>query len=168
MTNTLLCYQYRDGSNHKISKTVVFEGSLNAKEKSEINSLIFSGNEDDDWIIPGQVGLTDLQNTFISSAIERFSLMTGSLEDARAREAIKELERVKPIWWPDDIAGHEVLDLREVADEISPTDPRTIHSFLNVLRDVVWDRDYRPPFFEEMHANYLAHVEAENSNQNPE
>lgn len=58
--NTLFSYTYRDASNYKAHRTVVFEGEFTADDLALIESKL---EEDGVCFIPSQVGLHDLQHT---------------------------------------------------------------------------------------------------------
>src|SRR3546814_11085612 len=55
--NTVIDYMYRDGSNWKTGAQVIFAGRITRDEIS----MILNARYDDGWFIPGQVGMTDLQ-----------------------------------------------------------------------------------------------------------
>lgn len=57
--NTLFTYRYRDASNYKTSKTVVFAGEYTGEDLELIQSKLA---EDGVCFIPSQVGLQDLQH----------------------------------------------------------------------------------------------------------
>lgn len=58
--NSSLWYQYRDASNYKAGRTVVFAGRLTDEELRALRA----NREDGMFFIPSQVGLPDLQDTW--------------------------------------------------------------------------------------------------------
>jgi hypothetical protein len=70
MNNTALSYKYRDYAGYSTEETVIFEGSLTLEEVNQIKNKFLSDMtggwdpEDDIYgqIIPGQIGLDDLQD----------------------------------------------------------------------------------------------------------
>src|SRR3546814_16992126 len=55
--NTVIDYMYRDGSNWKTGAHVIFAGRIT---RDEIY-MILNALSDHGWVIPGPVGMTDLQ-----------------------------------------------------------------------------------------------------------
>src|SRR3546814_18566227 len=55
--NTVIDYMYRDGSNWKTGAQVIFAGRITRDEIS----MILNARYDDGWFLPGQVGMTALQ-----------------------------------------------------------------------------------------------------------
>lgn len=58
--NTLINYMYRDASNYKKTNVAVLRGRISLEQIG----LIQSSLDDDEFFIPGQVGLKDLQGEF--------------------------------------------------------------------------------------------------------
>lgn len=73
MKNTAISYEYRDGSNTKTAKTIVLQGSLTEGRITDVMKATL-GDDDKSWIIPGQVGLPDLQDSFASLSVWREEL----------------------------------------------------------------------------------------------
>lgn len=55
--NTEFTYLYRDASNYKVGKTIVLPGTLTDAQKSAICAKL----DQEEYFIPSQVGLPDLQ-----------------------------------------------------------------------------------------------------------
>lgn len=145
--NTCLTYQYRDSHNCRVSTRIVFLGALS--EARELNALMlaFDPSKDHPSMIPGEVGLSDLQDL------------------ADPGDGQCDPDQLHP--W------HEVIELTPVParGEAQPLDGRTIKDFADeVCRHVVsngWSEKYLPPFYPEMkhrHAVYLADMAASRPN----
>ena len=117
--NTRIDYLYRDGSNYKAAGHAVLTGAADAGQIAAIMALM-----DCDFgsgpasFIPGQVGLEDLQGCFATA--------TGQSV------------------WDDEVdhPWHEVTGI-ETTDQPA-TVPMGVVEFLDRLRTVTWDPDYRP------------------------
>lgn len=139
--NTRLTYMYRDGDNYKTSRDVVFEGGF--RDSKYLNTLLlaFDTSEDNPSIIPGQIGLGDLQDGFSGC------------------ESRWDPERDHP--W------HEVVGLTPipVGQEGGTLDSRTIWEFSDELvRQVVdqgWNTAYLPPFYPEMAKRHEIYVQSQ-------
>jgi hypothetical protein len=168
LRNTAITYRYRDGSNYKISRTVIFAGPITLGDRDRLIGSMIMPEDEDLWgvIIPGQVGLQDLQNQFHQAEIRMLEGLLApqegaakaSLEtadQARFETLLSEMRAAKPMWREDeDHIYHDVTDI--ALTEQAPTDPRTIGAFIAELGQVTWDHDWRPPFHAEMVANYEA------------
>src|SRR3546814_7134465 len=64
---------YRDGSNWKTGAQVTFAGRITRDEIS----MILNARYDDRWFIPGQVGMTDLQDGWDSQLDHPFHEICG-------------------------------------------------------------------------------------------
>src|SRR3546814_3502332 len=64
---------YRDGSNWKTGAQVIFAGRITRDEIS----MILNARYDDGWFIPGQVGMTDLQEGWDSQLDHPFHEICG-------------------------------------------------------------------------------------------
>jgi hypothetical protein len=164
--NTKITYLYRDGSNYKIDASVIFAGAITLGDRDRLLQGMLPAHDEDVWgtIIPGQVGLADLQNRFGRKEIAMLEALLAPQDgpirapidpDERARyEALLEETRAhKPQWREeDDHIFHEVTDIH--LTEEAPTDPRTILEFIDEVERVSWDESWRPSVYEEMVANY--------------
>lgn len=115
-------------------------------------------------IIPGQVGLPDLQNRFGQKEAAMIEALLApsegpvtnridAAERARYETLLADLRSVKLQWRDaDDHVYHEVTDIH--LTEEAPTDPRTILEFIDEVSGVSWDETWRPSFYEEMVANH--------------
>lgn len=172
MKNTAFRYRYRDGANNKVLRQEVFAGLSDMADLERIeNALLPTGDLDDlGDFIPGQVGLKDLQNGFYEEHIALAEAMGSANlgEDANDadRAAAKPFDELrdsmaetKPIWWPDDHPLHTVVSI-ELTDA-PVTVHKTIDEFIEELEATVWDDAYKPPFYDEMLANYDLHIAAE-------
>ncbi|MFX4299985.1 hypothetical protein [Pseudosulfitobacter pseudonitzschiae] len=171
--NTKLTYMYRDASNNKSMRQVVFSGRLAADHKqSLIASMIPGENDEVANFIPGLVGLPDLQDKFYDQQITLINaMMEHASKDPVKRSDVDhkilgdfqaladDMAAVKPIWWPDDTTGHEILEIADTERET--TDARSIQAFAAVVAVVDWDQDYLPPFHAEMLENYIEYLKNE-------
>ncbi len=133
--STILSYFYRDHSNSKVGASVVFAPEraprLYLAQALTRACCLHLGTA---CFVPGQVGLKDLQGSFLGC---------------------------EHIWDPAiDHAFHEIsgLSWSRVA---TPSDRRTFSEFVDncielALARVGWDESYRPPFYEELRANFEA------------
>jgi len=73
--NTKLSYLYRDGSNYKVAGTVIFSGAITLGDRDRLLGGMLPSSDDDLWgvIIPGQVGLADLQDRFYEREVRSSS-----------------------------------------------------------------------------------------------
>jgi hypothetical protein len=166
--NTAITYLYRDGSNYKVDHTVVFSGPVTLQARDRLLAGLLPPDDPDGWgsIIPGQVGLPDLQNRFYQKEIRTLEALLSPSEgpvlnhiDTAERERLKalltEMRETLPQWREtDDHIFHEVTDI--ILTEAPPTDPRSIDTFIDEVCVTQWDEDWRPVFYEEMVANYEA------------
>lgn len=164
--NTKITYLYRDGSNYKVDASVVFAGAITLNDRDRLLGAMLPAEDEDLWgvIVPGQVGLEDLQNRFGRKEIEMLEALlapqTGPVsapidpgERARYEALLEETRAHKPQWREeDDHVFHEVTDIH--LTEEAPTDPRTILEFITEVEGVSWDETWRPSFYEEMVANH--------------
>ncbi|MBW3243388.1 hypothetical protein KUV57_12010 [Epibacterium sp. DP7N7-1] len=133
VVNTAIIYQYRDAANNKVAHQVIFSGSLSDDVRSKIQGSLVSLDADEQHFIPGQVGLPDLQMSFLSGS-----------------EPLR--------WYPDDDIWHELCGISET---ISPaTQVGSIADFAELVARTKWDEEYRPPFHAEMVENYEKYVAA--------
>lgn len=128
-------YMYRDGGNNRVGGAVVFRPEMAPRHFIE-QALIRACFIEDGvaFIVPGQVGLKDLQASFLGCA---------------------------HVWEPElDHAMHEItgIDWTSVA---TPSDGRSFSEFVSECIDVAlgeggWNEAYKPPFYAEMKAEYDA------------
>ena len=118
--NTKITFMYRDGSNYKQTKEVTFSGVVGATE--DLNVLIFSCDTSDgnNYFIPGQVDLEDLQGT-----------MGGGQ------------------WDPDiDHPWHQIIAITPVLEsESSSNDERSIDDFIDAMSSFAisgWNENHKP------------------------
>lgn len=168
--NTKLSYLYRDGSNYKVSGTVIFSGAITLGDRDRLLGGMLPSSDDDLWgvIIPGQVGLADLQDRFYEREIAMIEAMLAPQEGPvrtlidpgerdRYQTLLKQMRATKPQWRDtDDHVFHQVTDI--VLTLEPPTDPRSILEFISDVLRVDWDESWRPSFYEEMVANYEAAI----------
>lgn len=166
--NTKITYLYRDGSNYKVDASVIFAGAITLGDRDRLLGGMLPPDDDDLWgvIIPGQVGLPDLQNRFGRKEVAMLEALLAPQErpvrtviDPAERERyealLAETRARKPQWREtDDHIFHEVTDI--TLTEEAPTDPRTILEFIAEVERVEWDDTWRPEFYPEMVANYEA------------
>ncbi len=134
--NTRLSYMYRDADNYKVGGEAVFQGRFRLGEDLLPLLMSLARSEGAPSLIPGQVGLPDLQDSF------------------QGCESRWDPERDHP--W------HEVTGIEPVlAESTPPTQDRSVFEF---SRDVIrvglgggWDESYRPPFYELMQARQSRH-----------
>jgi len=171
--NTAITYRYRDGSNYKVSLTVILAGAITLEARDHLIGLMIPPEDDDRWgiIIPGQIGLQDLQNQFYRAEIlmveamvarqdESSPLMLPQADIERLETLAIEMRATKPMWREDnDHIFHEVTDI--ALTEAPPTDPRTIAMFIAEVERVKWDYSWLPSFHAEMVANYAESLEVE-------
>lgn len=170
--NTAITYRYRDGSNYKISRTVIFSGPITLGDRDRLIGAMLPPEDEELWgvIIPGQIRLQDLQNQFYKDEIrvlegllapQQGPVLAPLAEADRVRfeTLLSEMRATKPMWRPDeDHVYHDVTDI--VLTEHAPTDPRTIESFIAEVERVSWDEDWLPSFYAEMVGNYEASLRA--------
>lgn len=149
---TRLEYMYRDGSNFKVHRTVVFSGAPTEDLKARL--LAACGHDGfDPEFIPGLVGLRDLQKSFLEKPI----MIARALGQEKF---LAELEASKPRWDPErDHIYHTIEDVSVTSEDA--TDPRSFEEFVEDCEAAEWDETYKPPFYEEMLANYEAGREDE-------
>jgi hypothetical protein len=166
--NTAITYLYRDGSNYKVDHTVVFSGPITLHARDRLLAGLLPPDDPDGWgsIIPGQVGLPDLQNRFYLKEIRVLEALLAPSEgpvglqietaERERLEALKvEMRATLPQWREtDDHIFHEVTDIS--LTEHVPTDPRGIDAFIEEVSATEWDKDWKPVFYDEMVANYAA------------
>lgn len=145
-TNTQLTYMYRDGSNYKTSRTVTFSGG--PVNPSMLNALILAcdASEGNPSIIPGQVGLKDLQDSFTGCQ---------SHWDPEQDHPWHEITRITPV----DSSNAELLDA--VEDERSFQDLCEQISSHAVLAG--WDESYTPEFYPAMKQRFEQMAMPDNS-----
>lgn len=127
--NTSLTYMYRDGDNYKTTRTVVFSDGVRSVASLSALLLALDKSEGTPSLIPGAVGLDDLQDSF------------------NGCESRWDPERDHP--W------HEVTRLEPVvASEVEATDERSIVEFSDQVSRLAllsgWNEDYKPAFYPEM------------------
>lgn len=119
--NTKLEYMYRDGFNYKTSGEAVFAGRIAAQQVRDIAKAL----DDRAYFIPGQVGLQDLQDSFINASE----------------------------WNPEaDHPWHEVMAISYTGD--APTQEDSASEFVARVKNVTWDDGYKPPFYDTMVQRY--------------
>ncbi len=133
--STILSYFYRDHSNSKVGGSVVFAPErpprLYLAQALTRACRLHLGTA---CLVPGQVGLKDLQASFLGC---------------------------EHVWDPAiDHAFHEISGL-SWSSVASPSDARTFSVFVDECIDVAltgngWDETYRPPFYDELCANFEA------------
>lgn len=166
--NTKITYLYRDGSNYKVDASVIFAGAITLGDRDRLLGGMMTPADEDLWgvIIPGQIGLPDLQNRFGEKEVAMLEALLAPQEgpvrpviDPAERERyetlLAEMRARKPEWREyDDHVFHEVTDI--TLTEGASTDPRSILEFIAEVERVEWDENWRPSFHEEMVANYKA------------
>lgn len=171
--NTEIRYLYRDGSNYKVDHTVVFAGAITLAARDRLLGGLLPPDDPDEWgdLIPGQVGLPDLQSTFYRKEIAVLEALLApqdgpvqhqidEAERSRLETLLEDMRGTKPQWREgDDHIYHVITEIR--LTEAPPTDPRTIDAFIEEVVRIEWDHDWRPASYEEMVANYEAAVAAE-------
>jgi hypothetical protein len=126
--NTKVSYMYRDGYNYKTANEVVFAGQISPQQVEDLGKAL----KDRAYVIPGQVGLEDLQDSFMDASE----------------------------WNPD--ADHVWHELAEIAyTSKPPTEPQTVAEFVERVKSVTWDDQYKPPFYETMVQRYEQRVRNE-------
>lgn len=121
-----LAYQYRDGSNYKVSREVVLSGA--PRYAAEIRRALMGLDlSDAPSLIPGQVGLPDLQDSFAGCS---------SRWDPEADHPWHELLSVELV---EGYQGEPDGDFSEFSDQIFQV------AFLDG-----WDASYKPDFYPEM------------------
>lgn len=117
MANTLLFCEYRDGANYAVTGSVILAGEITEAEEARLRAGLDEGK----MFIPGQIGLPDLQDSFVT-----------------------------PSEWSDkyDHPWHRMLDITAIDHE--PTHAASLAEIVKKIEAVTWDNDYRPPFFEVM------------------
>jgi hypothetical protein len=103
-----------------------------------------------------------MQNKFFETPLASLEHIAAESEDIEGekmqetlgtlRKLLSDMKKVKPLWWPDDTTVHEVISIAQT--DMDPTDPRHIDEFAGELSSVDWNTPYKPPFHEEMVANY--------------
>lgn len=132
--NTRLSYMYRDADNYKTGASVIFSGGSRNCDHLKQLILAFDRSGDNPCMIPGQIGLLDLQDSF---------------------------EGCESYWDPEsDHPWHEVTAIEPVSASMwPPTDSRTILEFSAQVRAVAlgsgWNEDYKPPFYAEMTSRHV-------------
>jgi len=171
--NTAITYLYRDGSNYKVAHTVFFSGAISLEARDRLLAGLLPADDPDGWgvLIPGQVGLPDLQDRFCREEIKTLeTLLAPSAEpvqihiDTSERERLEallaEMRATLPQWREtDDHIYHEVTDIS--LTQAAPTDPRSIDALIDEVSAVSWDADWRPAFYAGMVSNYEAASAAE-------
>lgn len=175
--NTKITYLYRDGSNNKIDASVIFSGAITLAERDRLVNAMLPAHDDDLFgtIIPGQVGLPDLQDQFGRREIAILEALLApqagpvnttidAEQRARYETLLEEARARKPQWLEDDDhIFHEVTDIG--LTEGSPTDPRSIQVFISDVEKVTWDETWRPAFHAEMVENRRAALECEGESE---
>lgn len=175
--NTAIIYQYRDGSNYKVGHTVVFSGSVTLHARDRLLAGLLPPDDPDGWgfLIPGQVGLPDLQNRFHQNEIRVLEallappegpvgLQIETAERERLEALLADMRATLPQWREtDDHIFHEVTDIS--LTQAVPTDPRGIDAFIEEVSATQWDEDWKPVFYDEMVENYVAASAAEGPDQ---
>ena len=111
--NTKITYMYRDGSNYKAGHSVVLGGRL---DSSDVEAFI--GALDNISMVPGQVDLKDLQDSF---------------------------EGCESEWDPDlDHPFHEVEEIAATSEAV--TEIMTAAEFIQKIKDVKWNAGWEPSF----------------------
>lgn len=120
---------YRDGANYKTSAHVVLAGRLDPSLVPAIEANLADGQ----YFIAGQVGLTDLQDSFAGCASE---------------------------WNPEhDHPYHELLAIRYTEEDA--TADLSSDVFAKRMSEAKWDDSYRPPFYDTMTERYNERVAME-------
>jgi len=166
--NTAITYLYRDGANYKVSRTAIFAGPITLEARDRLLGAMMPSEDQDLWgvIIPGQIGLQDLQNQFFVDGIRGLEALLApqagpvqaplpETDRAHLETLLDEMRATRPMWHPDeDHVFHDVTDIS--LTEREPNDPRTIDAFIAQVEGVTWDQDWLPPFHAEMVENYEA------------
>jgi hypothetical protein len=111
-SNTATRYMYRDASNYKVARTVVFEGRFTDQQLADINDNLFDGES----FIPSQVGLEDLQDV-----LREYDTSPQSLEDP---------ESADHVW-------HDITGFAHTDND--PTEAATFSGFADAFKAAVWD-----------------------------
>lgn len=161
MKNTSLAYMYRDADNFKQSKVVILAGEITDSMLSRIKAALGTNVDQAEELgsfIPGQVGLPDLQNQFSENEITMIDVLLSAMTDDERQNFEAMIDRnafEKPQWNNErDHIWHEMLSL-DLVDHM-PTVEMRIEDFVSALEAVTWDENYKPPFYEEMCANFEA------------
>jgi hypothetical protein len=164
--NTAITYIYRDGSNYKVDHTVIFEGTITLERRDRPLKAMLPPEDPDIWgvIIPGQIGLADLQDRFHQKEMSAIEAMLAPQEGpvglelpdpdrARFTELLDQMRATKPQWRPsDDHIYHAVTDI--TLTDRPATDERTIDAFIDQVAAVIWDDEWLPVSHADMVANY--------------
>lgn len=126
-----LSYQYRDGDNYKVGADVYFEGAPRWGKGVRSMLLALDSGEGRPSMIPGMVGLEDLQDSFQTSSGNR--------------------------WDPDrDHPWHEVTGIEMVQAGEGCAPSGSFDDFAKAVFSAAfvkgWDESYKPPFYPEMAA----------------
>lgn len=134
MTNTLLFYEYRDGANYAVTSAAILAGEISEADEARLRAGLDEGG----MFIPGQIGLPDLQDSFVT-----------------------------PSEWSDkyDHPWHRMLDI--TVTDYEPTLPVSLAEIIEKIESVTWDNDYRPPFFDVMEERRIAREIAEDEGLEP-
>jgi hypothetical protein len=137
MPNTVIWYMYRDADNYKAGGRAILEGTLTRAQKQAIEAKL----DEEKYFIPGQVGLADLQDSFVGCESE---------------------------WNPDrDHPWHTLSSIEET--DLSPTVDMSAEDLAGRFAAVEWDESYLPPFHAVMEKRYNDRIgrEAEGGQEQP-
>lgn len=165
--NTKLVYQYRDGDNYKVARSVVFEGAITLEMRDKLQNAMLEGDGAvsdaygvDGFFIPGQVGLPDLQDQFYSQELAVLDAILseepGPEGDQRAhlQDLRDQMAATKPLWSP--TSDHIYHTIEEISLTDQPaTETKSIEDFVDDFCDTGWNHEYLPPCYEVMHQNFL-------------
>lgn len=113
MPNTKITYMYRDGSNYKVGHSVVLAGRFDCNDVAAFLGALSEGS-----LVPGQVGLKDLQDSF---------------------------EGCESEWDPElDHPFHKIEEIAATSD--APSETLTAAEFVKKVCDVEWDYEWEPAF----------------------
>ncbi len=140
-THTRLTYMYRDGSNNKTSKSVVFPGRLHYRDLKLIAACCDRQEGDHFYFIPGEVEMPDLQDSFAGCESEWDDDRDHPFHQISAVEMVSE-----PV--DDDVLSETP------AEDLSAM-------FLEVAKRGGWGSNYRPHFYEEMAGRRAARLARE-------
>lgn len=127
--STVVSYMYRDASNYKTSSKIVLAGRITVDDERRYRSNLVDGGD----FIPGQIGLSDLQDSFFGC---------------------------DSYWDPDlDHPYHELTGIEP--SEARPTVAMSAAEFVHLLATTSWDDTYLPPFHHEMRERFENRTDTE-------
>ncbi|MEP3670907.1 MAG: hypothetical protein ABJN42_29780 [Roseibium sp.] len=132
MSFTRISYQYRDADNFKTGATLFLQGLISDETKERMRAHC---NNDDgqEHFIPGQVGLQDLQDSFVTPSK----------------------------WMEDrDHPWHELEMIEDVHVDTLPKGTATLEvtaeEFAQSFLATSWDDDWKPEFYDDMKSRNIS------------